>query len=74
MKSQTEAVDEVAEYYRANPKSFAAKVKPVAARVGAGWKICYGPEIPGQSVFGWTLAATFASWEANYREAVTAQQ
>ncbi len=74
VEREVEIAEELDGYFRTHPNSFAARIKPLAVRAGAGWQIFHGPEIPGASVFGWTLASAFESWEANYREAVTAQQ
>ncbi len=74
MEMDAEGIAEVARYFLANPKTHAARVKPEVARAGAGWQIFFGPELGCASVFGWTLASAFERWEANYNEAVRAQQ
>jgi hypothetical protein len=75
VEESCETAEEVEAYFLAHPDSLAARVRPLAVRAGAGWQVCHGPRIrDGGSVFGWTVTAAFESWEANYRQAATAQQ
>lgn len=62
------------EYFKANPRSCAARVRPRVAQAGAGWAVFHGDEIPGGMAVGWTLGEAFARWEANYQQATRAQQ
>lgn len=68
------SVNEVEEYFQAHPESRAARVRPRAARAGAGWAIFHGDDSPGEVTVGWTLTEAFARWEDHYASTKRTQQ
>lgn len=62
-------------YLAENPRGFAATVKPRLGQDGDQWFVLHGRDLQsGVAGFGPTIKAAYKSWEANYREATTAQQ
>ncbi len=62
-------------YLQARPTSFAAQVRPRFGLDEDQWYVLYGPNRrTGVTGYGATVTSALASWEANYREATTAEQ
>lgn len=62
-------------YLQARPKSFAARIRPRLGLDEDQWYAVYGPNMrTGVTGYGATVTSALASWEANYREATTAEQ
>ena len=54
------------------PNRLAARLRPRIARKNGRWRV--EEEKTGTVGIGWSLERAVESWEANYREATTAQQ
>lgn len=67
--------DLITAYLKAHPQSRAAHLRPRFGTDEDQWFVLYGPDRRcGVLGFGPTVLTALASWEENFKEAVTAEQ